>query len=103
MDKKFVVVRCATQNYADLKVEWNLEWTILDFKRYLSQNHASKPDIEKQRLIFAGQLMKNEILLQDYLKKMSENFSPIIHLVCAPDLSRSAPNNPTTPTPKPHL
>lgn len=80
-------IRCAHQKYGDFNIEIDLAWTVRDFKMHLSQAYPSKPDPNLQRLVFAGQLMKDSEKVINYLNRLPDIELPIIHLVYTPNIS----------------
>jgi hypothetical protein len=65
-----LTIRCANQANEDLKIdEAKSDWTVRQLKIYLSNVHPSKPAPERQRIVFAGQLLRDEARLNDYFQR----------------------------------
>jgi len=65
-----LTIRCADQANEDLKIDQvRSDWTVRQLKIYLSDVHPSKPVPERQRIVFAGQLLRDEARLSDYFNR----------------------------------
>ncbi|KAF2368529.1 Ubiquitin-related domain [Trinorchestia longiramus] len=80
-----VIVKSASQSVPDMMVDCLPEWTVLDLKQFLSNEHSLKPAVKEQRLIYSGHLMTDDNLLTSSLKHASSMDGRfVLHLVCAP-------------------
>jgi len=73
-------------NYAeDFCIETLLSNVVLDLKKQIAAEHPKKPEIERQRLIFGGKLLKDEDRLADVLRQYNLSTPPVFHLVMKPN------------------
>ncbi|KAL7075699.1 hypothetical protein ACQ4LE_005172 [Meloidogyne hapla] len=98
-EKIQLTIRCALQTFSDYNVECFENWTVLQLKEHLTQICDFNPEIERQRLIYAGHCLKNEQTIKDVLKQQRDGMprSPdeqlekqVIHMVYTGDVA--APN-----------
>jgi len=77
-----LTVRCAHQANADLKIDGaRSDWTVRQLKIYLCDAHPSKPAPERQRIVFAGQLMRDDARLSEYFHRYGDDEQHVLHLV----------------------
>jgi hypothetical protein len=65
----------------DVCIETLLSNVVLDLKKQIATEHPRKPEIERQRLIFGGKLLKDEDCLADVLQQVSLFSSKNIHFI----------------------
>ncbi|KAI6229067.1 Ubiquitin-like domain-containing protein [Aphelenchoides fujianensis] len=82
-------LRFALQSIPDQQIRCPADWTVLQLKHHLFETCSSKPEVEKQRLIFAGHCLRNEqVLSQIFSRNVVEGSSndeeglQVMHLVC---------------------
>nr|CAD2147396.1 unnamed protein product [Meloidogyne enterolobii] len=89
-EKIQLTIRCALQTFSDYNVECFENWTVLQLKEHLTQICDFNPEVERQRLIYAGHCLKNEQTIKDVLKQQRDGMprSPdeqlekqVIHMV----------------------
>jgi hypothetical protein len=112
-DKIQLTIRCALQTFSDYNIECFSNWTVLQLKEHLTQICDFKPEVERQRLIYAGHCLKNEQTIKDVLKQQRDGMprSPdeqlekqVIHMVYTGNVSppnvrhRSAAATTSTPS-----
>jgi len=78
-----LTIRCAHQSHNDMVVDCPVDWTVLQLKTHLMLNYPSKPEAAKQRLIYSGQLLKDDAKLQGILRDFGTSMN-IVHLVYVP-------------------
>uniref|UniRef100_A0A7E4VVB0 Ubiquitin-like domain-containing protein n=1 Tax=Panagrellus redivivus TaxID=6233 RepID=A0A7E4VVB0_PANRE len=95
-----LTVRCALQSFDDLTVHAAMDWTVKDLKTHLFNTVASKPEVKRQRLIYAGHCLQDHQTIRELLDKSREGIEPgqelgpqVIHLVCAPNEPPAMQNN----------
>jgi hypothetical protein len=77
-----LTIRCAHQANEDLKIEGaKSDWTVRQLKIYLCDVHPSKPAPERQRIVFAGQLLRDEARLAEYFNRYDNSEPHVLHLV----------------------
>ena len=83
-----LTIRCALQTFNDRTIECPLDWTVLQLKQHLYKICSSKPEISRQRLIYAGHCLDNDQRIGSVLRR-DENGGDscseapqVIHLVC---------------------
>lgn len=77
-----LIIRCAHLANADLKIDVvKSDWTVRQLKIYLCDAHPSKPAPERQRIVFAGQLMRDEARLSEYFSRYDNSEPFVLHLV----------------------
>nr|XP_054589406.1 homocysteine-responsive endoplasmic reticulum-resident ubiquitin-like domain member 1 protein isoform X1 [Nothobranchius furzeri] len=60
----------------------HLRWTVKDLKTYLSTVYKTKPAVCDQRLIFAGKLLPDHLLIKELFRQQT-GVIHTLHLVCA--------------------
>uniref|UniRef100_A0A915E9W8 Ubiquitin-like domain-containing protein n=1 Tax=Ditylenchus dipsaci TaxID=166011 RepID=A0A915E9W8_9BILA len=85
-----LTIRCAMQSFEDRNVECPLDWTVLELKQHLFSTFPTKPEVPRQRLIYAGHCLDNAKSLRSILQARGdagitseESQVQVIHLVCA--------------------
>lgn len=85
-----ITIKSANQKVDDYVTICESIWTVRRLKQHISETHINKPNIEDQRLIYAGNLLKDsltlkQVFLRDSLCTDLTNSSKTdftIHLVC---------------------
>ncbi|KAI6179388.1 Ubiquitin-like domain-containing protein [Aphelenchoides besseyi] len=84
------ILRFSLQKIADQKICCPDNWTVLQLKKHILETCDSKPEIENQRLIYAGHLMRNEQKLSDVFNRTvvegaskDETGVQVVHVVIA--------------------
>lgn len=85
-----VTIKSANQKVDDYVTKCSSSWTVQRLKQHISETHVNKPRVEDQRLIYAGNLLKDswflrQIFFRDSLCTELTNSSKTdftIHLVC---------------------
>jgi len=98
-----VTIKSANQKVDDYVTRCRPSWTVLRLKQHISQTHINKPTVKEQRLIYAGNLLKDshtlkQIFFRDSLCTELTNSSKTdftIHLVCSSHIQKLS-SNPTT-------
>lgn len=93
-----ITIKSANQKVDDYVLDCKSTWTVLRLKQYISETHINKPKSEDQRLIYAGNLLKDSLTLKqvffrDSLCTELTNSSKTdftIHLVCSANQLRPA-------------
>lgn len=85
-----VTIKSANQKVDDYATKCESNWTVKRLKQHISETHINKPNIEDQRLIYAGNLLKDthtlkqvffrDSLCTDLTNSNKNDFT--IHLVC---------------------
>lgn len=86
-----ITIKSANQKVDDYVTDCESKWTVKRLKQHISETHVNKPNAEDQRLIYAGNLLKDlqtleQIFLRDSLYTDATSSSKTdftIHLVCA--------------------
>jgi len=85
-----LTIRCAMQSFEDRKIQCPPTWTVRQLKQHLFETFLSKPDPQRQRLIYAGHCLKDAQIVSEILEKRRDDLEPsaelgpqVIHLVCA--------------------
>lgn len=86
-----ITIKSANQKVDDYVTKCRSIWTVHRLKQHISETHVNKPNIEDQRLIYAGNLLKDsltlkQIFFRDSLCTELTNSSKTdftIHLVCS--------------------
>jgi len=78
-----IIVKATNQSVEDQTIECGIDWTVKRLKQHLCDVHPTKPAVGDQRLIYAGQLLTDNIPLRDYLRSYDEDGIHTIHLVCS--------------------
>lgn len=86
-----VTIKSANQKVADYVLVCLSNWTVQRLKQHISDTHICKPTVDEQRLIYAGNLLKDsqilkQIFFRDSLCTELTNSSKTdftIHLVCS--------------------
>jgi len=95
-----IVLKNPSRNATDFLVDIPLLWSIAELKQDLFAKYPSNPVPEAQKLIFAGKLLKDDVLLQDLLVEVDLNCTQTFHLVLAPNVSNLPPVvNSSSPSP----
>lgn len=77
-----LTIRCANQANEDLKIDGaKSDWTVRQLKIYLCDAHPQKPAPERQRIVFAGQLLRDEARLAEYFNRYETSEPHVLHLV----------------------
>ncbi|XP_055375938.1 homocysteine-responsive endoplasmic reticulum-resident ubiquitin-like domain member 2 protein [Condylostylus longicornis] len=81
-----LIVKASNQQFEDQVVECSYTWSVLNLKTHLSESYPSKPSIAEQKLIYAGQLLTDKLILRDILRNYDdiEPTNHIFHLVYTP-------------------
>lgn len=66
-----LTIRCALQSFSDYNVDIELGWTVLQLKQHLARTLDFKPEIEHQRLIYAGRYLENGQKISEILKMIN--------------------------------
>ncbi|XP_068579783.1 homocysteine-responsive endoplasmic reticulum-resident ubiquitin-like domain member 1 protein isoform X2 [Cebidichthys violaceus] len=69
-----------------------LDWTVNDLKRHLSTFYTTKPAVSEQRLIYAGKLLPDQLLIRDLFRPTRETEQP------RPSMAASALPDPSGPS-----
>ena len=86
-----ITIKSANQKVDDYVTSCESDWTVQRLKQHISETHINKPRIEEQRLIYAGNILKDlqtlkQIFFRDSLCTELTNSSKTdftIHLVCS--------------------
>lgn len=100
-----VTIKSANQKVDDYVTKCRPGWTVHQLKQHISETHVNKPKVEDQRLIYAGNLLKDthtlkQIFFRNSLCTELTNSSKTdftIHLVCYSYTYR-LPGNPSLGT-----
>lgn len=77
-----LVIRTPNQAHGDQTVEGvDPRWTVGELKLHLSSVYPSRPAVSEQRLIYAGKLLPDHLLIKDLFRQT--DCVPTLHLVCA--------------------
>lgn len=98
-----VTIKSANQKVDDYMTKCRPGWTVRQLKQHISETHVNRPKVEDQRLIYAGNLLKDthtlkQIFFRDSLCTELTNASKTdftIHLVCY-SYTHRLPGNPGT-------
>lgn len=72
MDTKIdLVIKAASQKIDDFKIECDLNWTVKQLKKYLSENYPTKPLEHNMRLIYFGKLLQDHSELKEFIRKVN--------------------------------
>ncbi|KAI6203498.1 hypothetical protein M3Y94_00563900 [Aphelenchoides besseyi] len=84
------ILRFSLQKIPDQKICCPNNWTVLQLKKHILETCDSKPEIENQRLIYAGHLMRNEQKLSEVFNRTvvegaskDETGVQVVHVVVA--------------------
>lgn len=85
-----VTIKSANQKVDDYVTSGESNWTVKRLKQHISETHVNKPNVEDQRLIYAGNLLKDthtlkQVFFRDSLctdLTNSDKTDFTIHLVC---------------------
>lgn len=101
-----VTIKSANQKVDDYVTKCRSSWTVSQLKQHISETHINRPNVEDQRLIYAGNLLKDaqtlkQIFFRDSLCTELTNSSKTdftIHLVCSQKSNHNVYNTsqPTT-------
>lgn len=93
-----ITIKSANQKVDDYVTCCKSAWTVQRLKQHISETHVNKPNVEDQRLIYAGNILKDtqtlkQIFFRDSLcteltNSSTTNFT--IHLVCSQNLLKSS-------------
>ncbi|KAK4476050.1 hypothetical protein MN116_001278 [Schistosoma mekongi] len=75
-----VIVKSPDDKIPNLTVQCLASWLVKDLKIYLSEHHPAQPNVASQRLIHAGKLLKDDLIISDIVNQA--NGLQTIHLVC---------------------
>jgi hypothetical protein len=78
-----LTIRCALQSFADTIVDCPHSWTVLQLKQHLHDICPGHPDISRQRLIYAGQCLRDDRTMASILRT-DPTCSQVVHIVCPP-------------------
>ncbi|GBP54765.1 Homocysteine-responsive endoplasmic reticulum-resident ubiquitin-like domain member 2 protein [Eumeta japonica] len=73
-----LVVKAPNQQIEDQNIECQSSWTVAQLKGHLSQN------TDEQKIIYSGQLLEDNTILKDVLRKYDSQIAHTMHLVCTP-------------------
>ncbi|VDK87930.1 unnamed protein product [Litomosoides sigmodontis] len=81
-----LIIRCALQSFDDLPISCLSSWTVLQLKEKLATDCPPKPEVKKQRLIYAGHCLHDDHTLKSVfeLRPIDDGNVHVIHLVCPP-------------------
>lgn len=93
-----VTIKSANQKVDDYVLKCSSSWTVQRLKQHISETHVNKPRVEDQRLIYAGNLLKDswflrQIFFRDSLCTELTNSSKTdftIHLVCYTPVTKTS-------------
>ncbi|KAG0721088.1 Homocysteine-responsive endoplasmic reticulum-resident ubiquitin-like domain member 2 protein [Chionoecetes opilio] len=86
-----LIIKAANQSTPDQRLECDSGWTIAILKAHLANTHPAHPKTAEQRLIYSGQLLADQNLLCNVLRRPSEENAYTIHLVCSPPQASHQP------------
>jgi len=66
-----LTIRCAMQTFPDRTMHCSGKWTVLQLKEHLFAVCESKPEVARQRLIYAGHCLENAQTLESVLRGRS--------------------------------
>lgn len=75
-----VIIKSPDDKIPNLTVQCLTTWLVKDLKIYLSKHHPSQPNVSSQRLIHAGKLLKDDLIISDIFSQTDG--LQTIHLVC---------------------
>ena len=86
-----VTIKSANQKVDDYVTECQSDWTVLRLKQHISETHVNKPSVSDQRLIYAGNLLKDSLTLKQIFFRdslcteltNSNKTDFTIHIVCS--------------------
>ncbi|KPM03993.1 hypothetical protein QR98_0024320 [Sarcoptes scabiei] len=86
-----LIIKASDQQFDDVKIQCNPEWTVLDLKNHLSVHYPSKPRINDQKIIYSGRYLSDDQLMRNIIQLSSSTQSVhTFHLVC---MQKSKNNN----------
>lgn len=93
-----VTIKSANQRVSDYVTSCRSNWTVLQLKQHISQTHVNKPNVGDQRLIYAGNVLKDthtlkQIFFRNSLCTELTNSNKTdftIHLVCCTSAQKNA-------------
>lgn len=86
-----LTVKSANQKVDDYTLNCRSDWTVSRLKQHISETHVNRPNIKDQRLIYAGNLLKDSLTLRQVFFRdslcteltNSDKTDFTIHLVCS--------------------
>lgn len=96
-----ITIKSANQKVDDYVTYCKSYWTVETLKKHISETHVNKPNVEDQRLIYAGNLLKDTLTLKQIFFRESlcteltnSNMADFtIHLVCSQNSQKSSPSS----------
>lgn len=93
-----ITIKSANQKVDDYVLDCKSTWTVQRLKQHISETHLNKPNIEDQRLIYAGNLLKDTLTLKQVFFRdslcteltNSNKTDFTIHLVCSTQLQKAS-------------
>ncbi|OWR43362.1 homocysteine-responsive endoplasmic reticulum-resident ubiquitin domain member 2 protein [Danaus plexippus plexippus] len=82
-DNVTLIVKAPNQQIEDQNVECQTSWTVRQLKGHLSEVYPSKPRADDQKIIYSGQLLDDNSVLKDVLRKYESEITHTMHLVCS--------------------
>ncbi|XP_014679186.1 PREDICTED: homocysteine-responsive endoplasmic reticulum-resident ubiquitin-like domain member 2 protein [Priapulus caudatus] len=79
-----LVIKAPNMKVQDHIVECDMGWTVQQLKAHLAKDYPGEPAVERQKLIYSGQLLPDHLTLKDFLRQYDEDTrTHTLHLVCA--------------------
>ncbi|KAJ8281183.1 hypothetical protein GJAV_G00064460 [Gymnothorax javanicus] len=94
-----LVIKTPNQAHPDQVIkDIDVNWTVKDLKKHLSQVYPNNPPEKDQRIIYSGKLLLDHLPIRDAFRRSDP--MPVVHLVCAsraPLIGQQAPQPKVTP------
>ncbi|VDN51051.1 unnamed protein product [Dracunculus medinensis] len=88
-----LLIRCALQLFEDIRINFPIDSTVLQLKNKLADICPSKPEVGRQRLIYAGYCLQDHHTLRSIFECHSADSDfYVIHLVCPPAVLKDLDN-----------
>uniref|UniRef100_A0A0N5AWS2 Ubiquitin-like domain-containing protein n=1 Tax=Syphacia muris TaxID=451379 RepID=A0A0N5AWS2_9BILA len=84
VEKVNLIIKCALQSFEDTPVQCPLDWTVQQLKQELSVVCPTKPEVQRQRIIYAGHCLHDSRTLRSVFENRPDEDVRVMHLVCPP-------------------
>lgn len=89
-NKVCIKIKSPSAQYQDLELTCDIENTVIQVKKRISEEFPTKPSVTGQKLVYSGKILKDLDKLSDILRFEDEVTKFTFHLVCAVPQKKSS-------------
>lgn len=83
-----ILIKSSSPRVKDFSLFFDIGATVDSLKQYLSLHYPNNPPASLQKLIFAGKLLQNNMILEEVFKQRDISIIQTVHIVISPSFSQ---------------